>query len=375
MIERPKVDGKIPLATHRIMDYANIHREMMKSMEVVLPQSSEETRRRVIEGFVEKGTTRAGFQTFFKRALLLSESEKTRFQSMAQHHLEPEQLLLFVQSDPQERKRLEGAWFKSLGKQGKEVIEQGFARSGPITNMILIGVGVASLGSMAIGAAIGQQDVIDIGRELANQMPGALGDIANGFNVAIEGMSPAALGAVIALLGRAVPFALKEIIRSPIENKIDDTRQLLIDRVHGVFSRANDASFEMPGQAATEAQSLQELAAIPASYQPLLTHMRPHELITFLNADDQARTTMMKTNPPGYEQRIDTVRALNPGRFNEFKSAMMQAVSSWEGKLQDAGAVTLKKTMQTLLTERALARQLENGPPPERPLFNSPKMG
>lgn len=375
MIERAKLDENTPLASHRIMDYAKIHRDMMKSMEIILPQSSDETRRKVIEGFVEKGTTQAGFQSFFKRSLLLSESEKNRFQSMADHGFEPEQLLLFVQSDPKERKRLEEAWFKSLGKQGKEVIEQGFARSGPITNAILIGVGTASLGSMAIGAAIGQQDIVDIGRELANQMPGALGDIANGVNVAMEGMSPATLGAVVALLGRAVPFALKEIIRSPIENKINDTQQLLIDRVHGVFSRAGDAAFEMPGQAVSEVQSLQELAAIPATHQPLLTHLRPHELISFLNADDQARTTMMKTNPPGYEQRVDTVRAINPGRFNEFKSAMMQAVSSWEGKLQDAGAVTLKKTMQTLLSERALARQQEGGLPPERPRLTAPKMG
>ena len=370
------MNGEGPAVGLRLKDYARVRFGLDALWQLMAPEASPEAHQKLTDGFLSRGMSAQEIQAFAKKAKAeLSDSERNRMATMVAKGFEPEQVFLFIQSTPQERKRLEESWFKSLGQKGKDTIEQGFARSGAVTNAVLLGVGTASLGSMALGAAVGQQDIVDVGRELAQMMPGSLGDIATGVDVLMGDIGPAGVGALAVLLARAVPFALKEIIRSPIEPKIEDARQCLYDRVHGVFARANDQAFGVPGAKVSEVEALQELAAVPVTHLPLLTHLRPQELVAFLSASDESRTAMMRTNPPGFEQRVDTIRAMTPGRWNEFKSAMQQAVSSWEGKLQDASAVTLQKSMAILRAERAMRRQQPEAMPSERPVYPVPRLG
>lgn len=365
----------IPAVDLRIKDYARVRFALNALWERLSPKASVEDHQKLTDAFLSRGMSKSDLQAFARTALQASDSERLKLGSMIAKGFEPEQVFLFVQSTPEERVRLGDAWLKSTGQKGKDLIEQSFARSGAVTNAVLLGVGVASLGSMALGAAVGQQDIVDVGRELAQKVPGSLGDLATGVDVLMGDIGPEGVGTLALMLARAVPFVLKEIIRSPIGPKIEDARQSLHDRVHGVFSRANDQAFEVPGAKVSEAQTLEELAAVPATHLPLLMHLRPTELVAFLSANDEARTSMMRANPPGYEQRVDTIRAITPGRFNEFKSAMQQAVSSWEGKLQDANAVTLEKSMSALRSERAIRRQQTEAMPAERPTFRVPSLG
>ena len=72
-----------------------------------------------------------------------------------------------------------------------------------------------------------------------------------------------------------------------------------------------------------------------------------------VKAGGEGRATMMQTNPPQPEQKIETTRALHSGTMRRSWETARQLLTAWDGTLARGPSVTLKSSLLAFRSARA----------------------
>lgn len=356
----------VPLVQLRLWERDRALHRMRDAWRVAFPQVREEAREHLIQGWVERGFSAQNVRDVLAQTLALPTETKATVASMIERRFTPEELALFLGSTPQEQQ----AWGQKWGRtSAKEWLSQAKERSYGLSMVVLVSSGMVLTLGAAAGFFMQSPDLLDTVKSMANArgIPEGVSDVVgNLLALSAENQGLSGLVGLSALMFKIAPDLAEEMVRDPIHLKVESIRQSLQDRIHGFTSTQE---FQHPIQRTSWSASalIQELGAIPSPYLPLLTHLEPKSLALFLTSEEDTRESMLRQERPSQEQRLDTLRALNPGKRGEFVARVRQAWTVWEGKWGDQKGVTLNSSLKALREERQRQRgALQIGPAPPR---------
>ncbi len=315
--------------------------------------------------FLERGIGHDETQAFIRKVndtnIVPTEDHQT-LGLMVKNGFDPEQIALFVNASPEERRELEASWLK--GFDTKETIRQGMERLSSANNIWIIPSAIGVFGSMALGFAQSNKDLIQTGVEVAQAICQPLADLASGVAGVPAATTVVGVVGTATLLLKNLPDLVKDVI---LDERVDDrlkaAQRSLSGSVHEVFDQLNGQDFPLLFDRVSLQRAKNELDAIPLPYTALLSHLPPKELVTFLASNDDARKTILVKNKPSLSQRLDAIQGLNPGRRTQFQARIRQSISFWNG-VGDAAAVTPDNSLLALRAERD-ARRNQGLLPPE----------
>ena len=74
----------------------------------------------------------------------------------------------------------------------------------------------------------------------------------------------------------------------------------------------------------------------------------PNPDVVFREANDATRETMLRSNPPAMEQRIDAVRALYATKLWRAVATARQSLGAWEGRFSNQSTVSLQSSLAAM---------------------------
>ena len=329
--------------------------------EVVAPDVHRFHREKVTKALLERGCSSNELKAMAKQVLAMNGEDRKCLADMMEKGFQPEQVALFAMASPSERQEFARSWLPS------SPIPKFFQRMEEGGNTLSIirtgGVAVAVLMVAVAGVISQNSDIVQSAAVLAD---GEGLPASNPLSIAGVGTAMVFGG----MLLKTLQVVASESFRKPVEPQMAAVSRDLEDRISGIFRRTGLQEFPLVSGTTTEKKVMDELAAVPRSYLPLLTHLHPKELVVFLSGEDAARSDMMRRHPPETNQRVLCSRAMSNGRFHEFSSALQQPLSGWARGMETENAVTLDKSLKALREERA-ARREQQELPPARPDFSA----
>ncbi len=351
-------DPSIPAAELRPFHLAAERIAVNHLWEVVAPDVHRAHREKVTRALLERGCSSAELKAMAKQVLAMSSEEKKSLAEMMTKGFGPEQVALFALAGPSERQELTQSWLPSsaIPKLFRRLEESGATLATIKTG----GVAIAVLAVVAAGVISQNSDMVQSATVLADGE-----GLPSSNTMGTVGIGTAAV-IFSGVLLKSLQVIASESFRKPVEPQLATIQRDLEDRVSGMFRRLDRPEFSLVSGTTTEKKVIDELAAVPRAYLPLLAHLHPKELVVFLSSEDAARSDMMKRHPPETPQRVLTARALAKGRLHEFSSALLQPLSGWAAGPDTKNAVTLEKSLKVLREERASRREQQELPPARR---------
>lgn len=330
------------------------------------PKISSDAIDEITAKLITKGASQAEIGGMLSKAIAMEKREREHLEDMLEKRFTPEQIHLFVHSSPTDRNELAQAWLKGVGQRMKENAAKAPNAIGMATDAVLAGGSAGSLVFMVAGMAIGNIDLADSGRIIL----GMIADAWTGIDTSkvhltakdqmIAGGIAISTGvALISVCLKSSATIFQELLKSDPALAPQKAKRALEDSVIGEFFRMDGEHFQTPKGPITQDQAGAELETIPGEYLPLLTHLKPGELVAFLGADDEGRESMMRVNPPGREQKFDTVRALHSGKMRRAWELARQSLHAWEGAFSPNGErdVTLGSSLAAMREARVRAKK------------------
>lgn len=345
----------VPLVQLRLWERDRALHRMRDAWRVAFPQVREDAREHLIQGWVERGFSAQNVRDVLAQTLALPTETKATVASMVDRRFTPEELALFLGSTPQEQKTWGEKW---SGTPAKEWLAQAKERSYGLSMVVLVSSGMVLTLGAAAGLAIQSPDLIGTVKSMAaaRGIPDEVSDVVgNLLALSAENKGLSGLVGLSVLLFKTAPDIAEEFVRDPIHLKVESIQQSLQDRIHG-FTSTQPFKHPIQGTLWDASALVKELGAIPSPYLPLLTHFEPKSLALFLTSEEDTRESMLRQERPTQEQRLDTLRALNPGKRGEFVARVRQAWTLWEGKWGDQKGVTLDSSLKALREERQRQR-------------------
>lgn len=371
-----RAEADVPVARLRLMKRFAVQQGISAALEMLAPNASPDNREALIQAFISRGVTKREIQGFIKKSTRLGLHEREFLASIISRGFEPEQVYLFVTSTSYDRQDFIKSWQPEWGIRRGTLVSVGLAKQ-TLSKIGLASTAISALAFFSLGLANDNDAAVDTAKFVMGAVMGtaqSMGLETSAANLEDPGSTMQAWSTSLALIMigmKAVDVALRELSRSCAEDDIKQAHGQLEDRIIGLFSRINHGTVPVPGASINQAQTLQELEAMPRAFLPLLTHLNPKELVVFLAGDEDARTGIVKHNPPRIEQRVAANRALNPGRISGAMAAARQSLSMWDGLVTDGKAVNLPSFISTLHQSREASRA-KGLAPPSRPRFSTP---
>lgn len=313
----------------------------------------------IIDRFVQDGAKASELAAMLGKARSMSDLEKENLIGMTRRGLGPDQINLFIQSTPAERALLTEEWRADLVAKLKRAVPHAPQALGVGTTAGLVGGAVGCLTFMSMTLMVQDASFFEAGRALLDALASPeVGLDSQGFNPPsadrlVETGASVSMGATLAiLLIKSSHTVLSELIRADPQRALDKARLSLEDRIMGMFSRNNQKPFPLAGGTANLDRALKALQDMPDAILPILTHLQPKELVVFLETNDATRETMLRTNPPAMEQRIDAIRALHPTRLRRALATARQSLSAWEGRFSNKSTVSLQSSLAAMRKAR-----------------------
>lgn len=314
----------------------------------------------IISDFTQKGVSEAELEGVLKKAMSFTEAEKETLNGLVvERGVKAEQVHLFVQSTEAERKLLTEEWRTDLVAKLKRAAPHTPQAMGLATTTGLVGGSIGCLAFMTLTCMTQDAAFLEAGKALMGAIVNPdLGlnpqgfDIPNINRIAETGASVSMGATLSTLLLKSSHTVIAELFKADPRETLGKVRRDLEDRTMGVFSRNGQKPFPLVGNSSDQERALKALEDMPDSVLPILTHLQPKELVVFLEASDATRESMLRTNPPTIDQRIDSVRALHPTKLGRALATARQSLSAWEGPLSNQSTVSLNSSLATMRNER-----------------------
>lgn len=349
--------------------------KLEKFWEISLPGLDSAEVKSILHRFVQSGAKAGELAAMLDKAKSMDDLEKGNLIVMTKRGLDPHQIHLFIQSTPDERKLLTEEWRTDLVAKLKRAVPHTPQAVGLATTTGLVGGAIGCLAFMSMTLMTQDASFFEAGRALL----GAIASPEVGLDSLrfktpsadriVETGASVSMGATLTtLLIKSSHTVISELLKSDPQQALDKARRDLEDRARGVFSRHGHEPFPLVGNATTPERALKVLEGMPDSILPILTHLQPKELVVFLEANDATRETMLRTNPPAMEQRIDAIRALHVTKLGRALATARQSLSAWEGPLSNQSTVSLKSSLAAMRGARnAKMGLIQPSPSTQRP--------
>lgn len=328
-----------------------------------------------LSSFAEEGATSGELAAMLDRADLMETPEKKDLNRMIQRGLAPEQINLFIQSTPIERSLLTEEWRTDLAAKLQRAAPHASQSIGTATSAGLVGGALGCLAFMSMTLMVQDASFFESGKALLGAMVspevglGSRGIQVPSMDRIVETGATVSMGATLATLLLKTSLTLvSELFKPPPQQVLDRARMELENKAKGAFFTHGQQPLPLVGRTASPERCLQALKDIPDSILPVLTHLQPKELVSFLEANDATRETMLRTHPPTMDQRIDAVRACHPSKMGRAWGSARQSLSAWEGWLSNSCTVSLKSSLAAMRGARdAKMGLLQPSPSTQRP--------
>ena len=313
-------DIHVPISDMRLFKRTQVVLKTTEGWAEALSDAPRNKIQDLVQDFVQHGLTENQFDDLSQHIAQLTRLERNRLGMMIGQNFKAEQIHLFVTSDPSERQQLIDAWKQGMLKRAKQLATTAPSAIQTASTVLAAGGALAGLGFIGMSLITQDANMADTGKTIL----GALADPQLGLDSTgwvhptmaglIERAPEVSAGLALLLMSaKAASAVIGELTKDNPQEVIAKTKRDLQDRVTGVFHRTSEMQYPTVRGMVTADNVNEHLNAVDDAYLPLLTHLEPKELVTFLTADDDGRAEMMRVNPPAPEQKIDTVRALHEG--------------------------------------------------------------
>lgn len=354
------IRGEIPVKDLRLSMRMRVSRDLFNLWSAALPGASSELIKVAVQGFIAKGVSRNEMESMLEKITQMGGIEKSNLSRLVLRGLQPEQIQLFVESTPKEREILVDDWRPGLMAKMKRNAAHAPEALQTATSAGIIGGALGCLAFMSMTLMVQDASFYESGKALLGALSNpSLGLSSEGWQrpsmdrIAEAGASASLAATLLTVLVKTSGSVLAELLKPDPSRLLDRDRIELEDKIMGAFARRGQEHLPSAATSIGQSGSLKHLKDIPNAYLPVLTHLQPKELVVFLAGDDQTRESMLRVNPPGMGQQIDTVRALHSTRMGRAWHTARQSLSSWEGLFSSPRSVSLDSSLAAMRSSRS----------------------